>query len=133
MAREPTVSAIRRHAEAYLAMRRTLGFKLTTFGQRLLSFVGYLEQRGTSVITTDAALAWATSTPRSTDQVHWSRRLMVVRSFARHLQALDLATEVPPDDVLPHHYRRQVPTCIRPRSSPGCCGQPTGLRPHSGL
>jgi len=63
------VSAIRHHAEEYLAMRRALGFKLTTFGQRLLSFVGYLEQRGISHITTDAALAWATSTPRSTDQV----------------------------------------------------------------
>ena len=30
---------------------------------------------------------------------------MVVRIFARHLQALDPATEVPPEDVLPHHYR----------------------------
>lgn len=51
------MSAIRQHAEAYLAMRRRLGFKLATFGQRLLSFVGYLEQAGISRITTDAALA----------------------------------------------------------------------------
>jgi integrase/recombinase XerD len=127
------VSGLRVRAEQYLAMRRALGFKLTTQGRLLLGFVGYLEQQGVTRITTEAALAWATATPHSADQVWWSRRLMVVRSFARHLQALDLATEVPPDDVLPHHYRRQVPTCIRPRSSPGCCGQPTGLRPHSGL
>jgi integrase/recombinase XerD len=129
MAREPTVSAIRRHAEAYLAMRRTLGFKLTTFGQRLLSFVGYLEQRGTSHITTDAALAWATSTPRSTDQVHWSRRLMVVRSFARHLKALDPATEVPPADILPHHYRRVTPHLYPPGQIAALLDAAAALRP----
>ena len=34
---------------------------------------------------------------------------MVVRIFARYLQALDPATEVPPTDVLPHAYRRTTP------------------------
>jgi hypothetical protein len=34
------VTALRARAEEYLAMRRTLGFKLTTFGSRLMSFVG---------------------------------------------------------------------------------------------
>ena len=42
----------------------------------------------------------------SHDEVYWSRRLMVVRIFARHLAAMDPATEVPPEDMLPHHYRR---------------------------
>jgi hypothetical protein len=37
------VSALRDRAEEYLAMRRTLGFKLTTFGSRLMSFVGSCE------------------------------------------------------------------------------------------
>ena len=32
---------LRREAEAYLAMRRTLGFKLYTQGRLLLSFVAY--------------------------------------------------------------------------------------------
>lgn len=129
MARERAVSAIRHHAEAYLAMRRALGFKLTTFGERLLSFVGYLEQRGTSHITTDAALAWATATPRSTDQVHWSRRLMVVRSFARHLQVLDPATEVPPADILPHHYRRITPHLYPPGEIAALLDAAAALRP----
>jgi integrase len=123
------MSAIRQHAEAYLAMRRTLGFKLTTFGPRLLSFVGYLERRGASVITTDAALAWATATPQSTDQVHWSRRLMVVRSFARHLQVLDPATEVPPNDILPHHYRRITPHLYTPGEIAALLDAAAALRP----
>lgn len=103
------MSTIREHAEQYLAMRRALGFKLTTFGTRLLGFVAYLEARDMAVITADAALAWATTTPRSSDQVHWSRRIMVVRIFARHMAVLDPATQIPPVDVLPHHYRRVTP------------------------
>jgi integrase len=103
------MTTIRGHAEAYLAMRRGLGFKLTTFGQRLISFVDHLERHNLSRLSTRAAVAWATSTPRSRDEVHWSRRLMVVRVFARHLAVLDPATEIPPADILPHHYRRVTP------------------------
>ena len=39
---------------------------------------------------------------------------MVVRIFARHLAALDPATEVPPEDMLPHHYRRIAPYLYSP-------------------
>ncbi|HKG49657.1 MAG TPA: tyrosine-type recombinase/integrase [Actinomycetales bacterium] len=103
------MSSIRARAEEYLAMRRALGFQLTSFEPKLLSFVGYLETHDLDVVTLDAALTWATATPRSRDEVHWSRRLMVVRSFARHLVVLDPSTEVPPPDLLPHHYRRVTP------------------------
>jgi len=103
------MSTIRVRAEEYLAMRRALGFQLTSFAQKLFSFVDYLEACDADVITVDAALAWATATPRSTDEVHWSRRLMVVRIFARHLLVLDSRTQVPPPDLLPHHYRRVTP------------------------
>ena len=34
---------------------------------------------------------------------------MVVRIFARHLAVFDPATEIPPVDVLPNHYRRITP------------------------
>ena len=61
------VGRLRREAEAYLAMRRTLGFKLSTQGRLLLSFVAYCEQHGMTSVTTEAAVAWATATPRSRD------------------------------------------------------------------
>jgi integrase len=109
-----TPTPIRRHAERYLAMRRALGFKLTTFGQKLVSFIDYLEAHDLNVIITESALAWATSTPRSTDAVHWSRRLMVARIFARHMAVLDPATEIPPTDILAHHYRRITPHLYTP-------------------
>ena len=119
------MSTIREHAEQYLAMRRALGFKLTTFGTRLLGFVAYLEAHDMAVITTDAALAWAMTTPRSNDQVHWSRRIMVARIFARHMAVLDPATEIPPVDVLPQHYRRVTPHLFTARRSPRCWTRPT--------
>ena len=40
------MSALRAAAEQYLAMRRALGFKLTTQGRQLMRFVGYCEAQG---------------------------------------------------------------------------------------
>ncbi len=109
------MSALRARAEEYLAMRRALGFKLTTFGTRLMSFVGFCEERGEDRLTADLALEWALQTSRgSTDEVYQARRLDVVRIFARHLQALDPATEIPPGDVLSRRYRRIPPYLYSP-------------------
>lgn len=78
-------------------MHRTLGFRLTTQGQHLMSFVRFSEEHSTGHVTADLAIEWATRTSRgSGDEVYQARRLDVVRIFARHLQALDPATEVPP-------------------------------------
>ena len=124
-----TQPSIREHAEQYLAMRRRLGFKLTVFGTRLLGFVSYLEAHDLTTITADAALAWATTTPRSYDEVHWSRRLMVARIFARHMAVLDPATEIPPVDVLPHHYRRVTPHLFTDAQITELMDAATTLRP----
>jgi integrase/recombinase XerD len=109
-----TAGWLRRCAEDYLAMRRTLGFDLSGQGWLLLDFVGYCEQRDIVTVTTDVAVAWAMSTRRSQDRLWWARRLIVVRVFARHLQALDPATQVPPVDVLPAFYRRVTPYLYSP-------------------
>jgi len=109
------MSTLRAAAGQYLAMRRALGFKLTTQGRQLMSFIEFCEARGAGHITTELALAWAIQTSHgSSDEVYHSRRLMVVRIFARHLAALDPATEVPPEDILPHHYRRIAPYLYSP-------------------
>jgi integrase/recombinase XerD len=104
------MSRLRTAAEDYLAMRRTLGFKLSSQGRLLLEFIDYCEQHLLNHVRTDAAIDWATNPPTGVqDRVYHARRLMVVRSFARHLAAIDPATEIPPPDVLPHHYRRVTP------------------------
>ena len=66
-------------------------------------------------MTADLALEWATRTAKgSGSEVYQARRLDVVRIFARHLQALDPATEVPPDDVLSRRYLRIPPYLYSP-------------------
>lgn len=104
------MSRLRTAAEDYLTMRRTLGFKLTSQGRLLLEFIDYCEQHQLDQVHADVALRWATNPANGgQDRVYHARRLMVVRIFARHLAAIDPATEIPPTDVLPYHYRRVTP------------------------
>ncbi|MDQ1535707.1 MAG: hypothetical protein QOE58_100 [Actinomycetota bacterium] len=124
------MSALRARAEQYLVMRRALGFKLETQGTHLMSFVRFCEQRGVEHVTADLAIAWATQTGRgSSDEVYQARRLDTVRIFARHLQALDPATEVPPADVLSRRYRRIPPYLYSPDEVAALMSAAGGLRP----
>jgi integrase/recombinase XerD len=124
------VSALRVRAEQYLAMRRALGFKLESQGPRLMSFVGFCEERGAEHVNADLAIAWATQTIRgSSDEVYQARRLDTVRIFARHLQALDPATEVPPEDVLSRRYRRIPPYLYPPDEVAALMNAANGLSP----
>ncbi len=95
-------------------MRRALGFKLTSHGPRLMSFVRFCEDRGATTVTTDLAVEWATSTA-SDHEAYQARRLDIVRIFARHLQPLDPATEVPPEDVLDRRQWRIPPYLYSPQ------------------
>jgi integrase/recombinase XerD len=109
------VSALRARAEEYLAMRRTLGFRLTTQGRHLMSFVRFCEERSADHVAADLAIEWATRTSRgSGSEVYQARRLDVVRIFARHLQALDPATEVPHGDLLSRRQGRVPPYLYSP-------------------
>jgi integrase/recombinase XerD len=103
------MSAVRSHLEDYLALRRSLGFRLRRPGQMLEELVGYLEQAGAQTVTTGHALAWATA-PASADPVYWRKRLSVVRPFARYLAPRVPGTEIPPPGLLPGpSSRRAVP------------------------
>jgi integrase/recombinase XerD len=95
-------------------MRRALGFKLESHGPRLMSFIRFCEDRGATAVTTDLAVEWATSTA-SDHEAYQARRLDVVRIFARHLQPLDPATEVPPEDVLDRRQWRIPPYLYSPQ------------------
>ena len=124
------MSALRDRAGEYLAMRRALGFTLTAQGRHLMSFVRFCEERSAGRVTTDLAVEWATRTDRGSDcEVYQARRLDVVRIFARHLQALDPATEVPPDDVLSRRYLRIPPYLYSPLEIAALMTAADSLRP----
>lgn len=102
------MSALHQHVEDYLAVRRALGYKLVDHGRLLPDFVDHLQASGASTVTVEAALAWATR-PQHVQPYRWKQRLSVVRGFARYLQALDPATQVPPSDLLAYRRRRPTP------------------------
>lgn len=102
------MTTLRTAAHEYLATRRALGFKLHAHQRLLDSFTDYLHRRGATTITVELAVAWATQ-PAGADPLWWSRRLCVVRGFARHMRALDPETEIPPADMLPMRAGRITP------------------------
>ncbi len=106
------MSRLREIADDYLRMRRALGYKLKLAGWHLEKFVTYLEQTGASTVTIDNALTWATSA--GSDPSYWAHRLSIVRQFARHLQTIDPACEVPPAQLLPYRAPRVIPYLYEP-------------------
>ena len=93
------MSGLRAAAADYLAIRRAVGFKLRRVEGLLFSFVGFLEAEHATRVTTRLALGWATLPTGSTLEWH-NARLCVARGFARHMNALDPETEVPPSGLL---------------------------------
>lgn len=102
------MSTLAAAADDYLRVRRALGYKLDRQGRQLLQFVAYLEGIGATTVTIEHAIAWATL-PAGATGGYWSDRLSVVRQFARHLQTIDPACEVPAKRLLPHRRERPIP------------------------
>jgi integrase len=103
------VSVLSQHAQDYLAIRRTLGFKLEFAGRVLPQFVAFVESRGASTVTVEHAVAWAGLPQGSVQPISLSHRLGAVRGFARWLQAIDPDTEVPPPGIWPSSAPRPEP------------------------
>jgi integrase/recombinase XerD len=99
---------LRAELDRYLVIRRSLGFKLARAELLLADFIGYLEASGADTVTTDNAFAWA-SQPANGSSGWWGHRLSVVRAFARHLQVIDPAHEVPLAGLLPARTHRATP------------------------
>ncbi len=95
------MKTVREAVGDYLALRRSLGFKLKKHQRFLEEFTSFLEQESMSQITSRLALLWATQ-PQHIQPAEWAARLGVVRGFARYWSATDATTEVPPDGLLPY-------------------------------
>jgi integrase len=118
--------------EDYIALRRSLGFKLDDMAADLTKFASFLEQKAAPYITTALALEWAM---QSTDHLpsHWARRLGFVRVFARHWSATDPRTEIPPAGLLPFRAQRARPYLYTEQEIQRLLAAAKSLSPASGL
>lgn len=92
----------------YLAMRRSLGFKLKSDGTALVSFVEFMELNETTIITNELALSWV-MLPKDVKPSRWANRLCFVRGFAKYCHAFDQCSEVPHHQLLPGCTKRSTP------------------------
>ncbi len=122
----------------YLALRRALGFKMDD-AQRLLSrFLVFLEQHGRVHITSELALQWATQSPTASP-AEGTRRLTLVRGFARFRAAMDPQTQIPAFGLLSARAQRAVPylyteaEVVRLLEAAAQLPSPTGLRARTAV
>lgn len=126
------MKALSAHLEAYLKLRRRLGFKLRLAGSLLHRFVRFAKKENAPFITTKLALRWATQ-PSNAQPSQWANRLGMVRRFARYLSAVDPRTEVPPLGLLPHRYHRKAPYLYRDKEVVRLIGSARELDSPQGL
>ena len=102
------MSCFHDHVADYLEARRALGPKLVYPGFVLARFATYLEAAGAGTLTVELAVEFA-GLPQGVSPKHLSRRLSVLRGFARYLKTVGPATEVPPAGVWPAGQVRPAP------------------------
>lgn len=102
------MNTLRQSIEEYLAMRRSLGFKLHEAGRALPDFAAFMERHRASYVTQALALTWA-QRPAHAQPAHWASRLCHVRQFARYRSANDPRTQIPAPGLLPFKPKRARP------------------------
>lgn len=88
----------------YLAVRRSLGYKLDAAEMFLRQFHRYLEQAGIAQITVDVMVQWAVA-PQGAPSWH-AQRLSALRTFARWAHVFDPGIPVPSLRLLPRGETR---------------------------
>jgi hypothetical protein len=116
------MSQLRQAAIDYVQLRRALGYQLRGYERYLTDLADDVERSGASALTIEAAVAWACK-PADAPPFRWKMRLSIARGFARYLQTIDSATEVPPPGLrgVPAHAAGAPP--LPPGGDPGAAGR----------
>ena len=102
------MTSLTAHLEHYLAVRRSLGYYLSTEERVLRRFTGFADAQGFDHITVNLFLRWKEHFGSANNNT-WSQRLGMVRIFATWLQSMDSRSEVPPVGLIPGKVRRTLP------------------------
>lgn len=109
MARGGGMNGLREHLEDYLRLRRSLGHQMAEAAWLLPDFVAFMDQRGQSTVTIQAALAWVRLREDDVVTTVSPRRITAVRGFARYLSGIEADTEIPPLGLVPYRQRWRPP------------------------
>lgn len=97
--------------DAFLALRRAVGFKLETEEYLLHAFARWAADRGETHVRAQTATDWAATAPSPWQR---ERRLRAIAGFARHAHAEDNRHEVPPVFVFGRRHLRPTPHIYSP-------------------
>jgi integrase/recombinase XerD len=103
------MTTLTQHAEDYLRLRRTLGYKLHDHARVLRHFAAELDTVDDEFVTVDRALALALEPDVPPGSVVPWMRLLVVRGFARYMAGIDPRTEIPATGLIRNPQRRRPP------------------------
>ena len=98
---------LREDADRYIALRRTLGYKLRKPARHLRVFADYAASHGETHIRTATVLAWVTAAGRT--QEARAERFRHLALFARFLHAEDPRHEVPARNPFAVRKTRPIP------------------------
>ncbi|MGL3111789.1 tyrosine-type recombinase/integrase [Bradyrhizobium sp. BR 1432] len=102
-------------AEAYLAERRRLGFKLDRSGSLTRAFACFADASGhEGPLTSAIVLRWAKEKAMHADPFTWAGRLDALRPFARNLADAEPATAFPEGAPFGRAKRRLAPHIFTP-------------------
>lgn len=102
-------TSIASRVRRFLALKRSLGFKMETEGILLNQFVQFASHRQLAgPLKARDLIVWATGDSSHTRRYQVSR-LSIVRSFARHCAAEDGVSEVPPARLITVTAHRKQP------------------------
>jgi integrase/recombinase XerD len=102
------MKSLARAVDDYLALRRSLGFKLREYGDCLHEFVSFLAKNGAAHVTNKLAVEYATQR-QNEKPVSWTRRLIIICGFARYRIGADPRTQIPPIGLMRFRSQRARP------------------------
>jgi len=114
------------HVNRYIALRRTLGFKLHDTARHLHAFARFAAARSDTHVRASTAVAWAAEAPSPSAR---HIRLRDIVQFARFLQAEDATHEVPPPTLFPASKVRPLPYIYPPEEVAQVVAAAGRLRP----
>ncbi|WBO61020.1 MULTISPECIES: tyrosine-type recombinase/integrase [unclassified Acidocella] len=98
--------------DRYIALRRTLGYKLVKTERHLRSYARHHDERCDGYLRAAPVLAWVTAAGRTREARR--ERYRALAGFARFLHAEDARHELPPVDIFAAPKRRPMPYIYTP-------------------